>query len=104
MRDALAPLAFTRHYFTAIVGPRGNSPGGPTVCLRDLRCAETDTSLAEHVWARLPCPDPGPVLCINRRIRFRAKVMPYKRAAGGGEDYHLTGLWHVERVAEGGRV
>ena len=96
MRELLAPLAFTRRYFTATVGPRGHSPGGPTLCLRDVRCAETGELLADHVWTLFaPRDDPHGLAVIGRRIRFRARVMPYRRAGGGGLDYHLSGVRHI---------
>lgn len=103
MRESLAPLAWRRHLFTATVGPRGASPDGPRIVLRDVRCAETGAHLAEHVWAPVPERDPRCAVRIGRRIRFRATVRPYVRGGGGGErDYHLTGLRHVEEVAAEG--
>lgn len=108
MREYLAPLAFRRHRFTAVIGDRGTErrwgdPGGPpTLLLRELACAETDQPLAEHVWSPMP-PEiasryPFPE---GARISFRARVRPYRRG-DGTDDYQLTQIREIVWEGEGG--
>lgn len=92
-REALIPLLWRRWYFTAEVGRRGSTPGGPVLLLCAVACAHTGEPLCEHVWV-VPPPDPDGALRLGRRVRFRATVRPYRRD-GGTEDYELTGLRHL---------
>lgn len=98
MREALAPLLWRRHRFTALVAGRGTvrawgqPTGPPTLLLRDVRDEENGEVMCGHCWAPVPLRLPVPP--VGARIAFRATVRPYMRGSGD-EDYFLTGLRHV---------
>lgn len=94
-RQSLAPLRNTVHRFTGVVDRFGSFPSGGatthTLCLRDLRLADSDTPLdPDHWWfqAREVWTQAG--LRVGDTVLFTAKV---QRASKGRHDppFHRLG-------------
>lgn len=110
MRHSLKAIAGDWRWFFAEVGKISHAkmtPEKKTVLLVDVRTEEGD-AFAQHVW--VPRDPPLHDVKTGDKIKFRARILPYKKHSAENGTYRLVGdyglahVCHVEKVGEVPRV